>query len=70
MIKVVRSGDETSQKVIGAFLKRVKKSNLIARKRKTQIAPLKMSYFKRNRKAVKREKWLAAQAIREKVGKK
>jgi hypothetical protein len=70
MIKVVRTGDETSQKIIGLFLKRVKKSNLIARKRKTQIAETKMSYFKRNAKAVRKQKWLADQAIREKQGKK
>jgi hypothetical protein len=70
MINVVRNGDETSQKVVSVFLKRVKKSNLIARKRKTQIAEVKMSYFKRNRKAVKREKWLADKVIKDKIGKK
>lgn len=70
MIKIVRTGDETSQKIIGQFLKRVKKSNLIARKRKTQIEPAKESFFKRNKKAVKREKWLAEQVIRERSGKK
>jgi hypothetical protein len=70
MIKVVRSGDETSQKIIGVFLKRVKKSNLVARKRKTQFMQEHFSYYRRNQKAVKREKWLAAQAIREKIGKK
>jgi hypothetical protein len=70
MIKVVRTGEETSQKIIGVFLKRVKKSNLIARKRKTQIMAPHMSYFKRKTKAVKREKFLAERAIADKVGKK
>ena len=36
MIQVVRKGDENSQKVVGTFLKRVKKSNLVARVRKTR----------------------------------
>jgi hypothetical protein len=70
MIKVVRTGEETSQKIIGVFLKRVKKSNLIARKRKTQIMAPHMSYFKRHSKAIKREKFLADRIIAEKVGKK
>jgi hypothetical protein len=70
MIKVTRSGDETSQKIIGIFLKRVKKSNLVARKRKTQIAEAKMSYFKRHTKAVRKQKWLSEQIIRDKSGKK
>jgi hypothetical protein len=70
MIKVVRTGEETSQKIVGVFLKRVKKSNLIARKRKTQIFEEKPSYFKRNQKAVRKAKYLAAQAIKDKIGKK
>jgi hypothetical protein len=70
MIKITRNGEETSQKIIGMFLKRVKKSNLVARKRKTQIEPAKMSFFKMNKKAVRKAQYLEAQAIREKIGKK
>ena len=70
MIKVVRSAEETSQKIVGVFLKRVKKSNLIARKRKTQIEPAKVSHFKKHKKAVRKMQWLKAQEIRERIGKK
>ncbi len=70
MIKVVRSAEETSQKIVGVFLKRVKKSNLVNRKRKTQFAQEKMTYFKRNAIAVKKAKYLALQVIKDKIGKK
>lgn len=36
MIQVVRKNEENSQKLVGTFLKRVKKSNLVARVRKTR----------------------------------
>ncbi|NJK70865.1 MAG: hypothetical protein HC932_01160 [Thermales bacterium] len=48
MITVKRKPDESSQKVASNFLKRVKKSNLIARKRKTQITTKPLSHLQKN----------------------
>jgi hypothetical protein len=53
MITVKRHGEDSSQKVISNFLKRVKKSNLVARKRKTQFVPAKLSPLRKKRKLYK-----------------
>jgi hypothetical protein len=63
MIYVKRNSDETSQKVVGSFLKRVKKFNLISRKRKTQYHSKPLSHLKKKTKAVKKSQFLAAKEI-------
>jgi hypothetical protein len=57
MILVKRNAEESNQKVISLFVKRVKKSNLVARKRKTQFAPAKMSPLRKKRKAIQKISW-------------
>jgi hypothetical protein len=70
MILVKRNQEDSSQKVISGFLKRVKKSNLVARKRKTQHNTKPLSDLEKRRKAVRKSAYLANQIITEKVGKK
>lgn len=57
MISVKRNSEESNQKVINTFSKRVKKSNLVARKRKTQFAPAKLSPLRKKRKALQKIIW-------------
>lgn len=55
MIKVKRNQKEDSnQKVIGIFLKRVKKSNLVSRVRKSKFAPKKPSQGQKRAAALRR----------------
>jgi hypothetical protein len=54
MINVTRNNEDSNQKLISTFLKRVKKSNLVARKRKTQFAPAKVAKLRKKRKALSR----------------
>jgi hypothetical protein len=70
MITVKRNQEDSSQKVISSFLKRVKKSNLVARKRKTQHLTKPLSDLQKQRKAVRKADYLAKQIIVEKIGKK
>lgn len=70
MILVKRTTDDSSQKVISTFLKRVKKSNLVARKRKTQHKNKPLSDLQKKRKAVRKAEYLAKQSILQRVGKK
>ena len=58
MILVKRQPEDSTQKVVSNFLKRVKKSNLVARKRKTQYFARSVSKLVAHRKAVRREKYL------------
>ena len=69
MITVKRHGEDSSQKVISNFLKRVKKSNLVARKRKTQFDPAKMSPLRKKRKALQRISFEQKKALQDKVSK-
>lgn len=64
MIKVKRNSDESSQKIVGAFLKRIKKFNLISRKRKTQFNSKPISHLKKKRKAVSKAAYLREQEIK------
>lgn len=70
MILVKRVGDSTSQKVVSMFMKRAKKYNIVARKRKTQnyVPPMKGLALKR--KAVRKAQYLEAQASGAKLAKK
>lgn len=70
MIIVKRNQEDSSQKVISTFLKRVKKSNLIARKRKTQHSVRPLSDLQKKRKAVRKADYLEKQTIVERIGKK
>jgi hypothetical protein len=63
MIYVKRNQEESSQKVISTFLKRVKKSNLVNRKRKTQFANKQISDLEKKRKAIRRASYAAKQTI-------
>jgi hypothetical protein len=58
MILVKRQPEESTQKVVSNFLKRVKRSNLVARKRKTQHFTKHISKLMQHKKAVRREKYL------------
>lgn len=69
MITVKRGSEDSSQKVVASFLKRVKKSNLIARARKTKFSSKKPSYLKKKRKALSKVKYKEDQSLRDKVGK-
>ena len=70
MILVKRNQDDSSQKVVTAFNKRVKKYNTTARKRKTQHRKKKISHLEAKRKAIRKSLYLSKQSIIEKVGKK
>ncbi len=55
MISVKKSSpDDTTQKIINFFLKRVKKSNLVARKRKTQFKASVLSPLRKKQKALQK----------------
>jgi hypothetical protein len=68
MITVRRKQDDTAQKVIGDFLKRVKKSNLISRKRKIQVLIKPLSHLEKQRKAFRKAKYAAEQVVVERTG--
>jgi hypothetical protein len=70
MISVKRSGDASTQKVIAGFIKRVKKYNLVARKRKTQYFVKPISDLQKKRKAIRKAKYLMEQASGAKLAKK
>ncbi len=70
MILVKRNQEDSSQKVISTFLKRVKKSNLVARKRKIQHLVKPLSKLQKKIKAVRKAAYLAKQEIVERIGKK
>jgi len=63
MIYVQRNPEESSTKLVGSFLKRVKKYNLISRKRKTQYHSKPLSKLKKKQKAVKKAQYLADREI-------
>lgn len=69
MILVKKNPEDSNSKVISTFVKRVKKSNLVARKRKTQFEPAKLSSLRKKRKALQRLDWDAKKAISSKVTK-
>jgi hypothetical protein len=60
MIFVTRKEGESSTKVVGNFLKRVKKSNMMQRARKTQNHTKKRTARIAKEKALKTVKWLKA----------
>ncbi len=70
MIYVKRGQNDTPQKVIGAFLKRVKKSSLVARKRKTKHYSKPSSDLVKKRKALMRAGYEAKRELLERIGKK
>jgi hypothetical protein len=69
MITVRRQTEDTPQKVVSTFLKRVKKSNLVSRKRKIQILIKPLSHLEKKRKAMRKFKYLATQTLADKIGK-
>lgn len=70
MILVKRVGEATSQKVVSMFMKRAKKYNLVARKRKTQNYNGVIGELAAKRKAVRKAQYLQAQASGAKLAKK
>jgi hypothetical protein len=69
MITVRRNPEDTPQKVVSMFLKRVKKSNLVSRKRKIQILIKPLSHLEKKRKALRKSKYLETQTLVDKIGK-
>jgi hypothetical protein len=69
MIIVNRKPDENSQKVTSNFLKRVKKFNLVARKRKTQVRVKALSHLQKKKKAVMTANYLAKKELFDRIGK-
>ena len=69
MIHVKRSPEESSQKAISMFLKRVKKFNLVARKRKTTFAAKPPTHLQKKRKAIRKANYLEQQKISSKSSK-
>jgi hypothetical protein len=66
MIYVNRQANEN---VVSAFMKRVKKFNLVSRKRKTQVEPPKLSKLRKKRKALQKIAYDAKKKMLEKVSK-
>lgn len=69
MIYVKKGQDDTSQKTVANFLKRVKKSNLVARARKTKYQTKKPTKLQAKRKALRKAEYEEKQALRDKIGK-
>jgi hypothetical protein len=69
MIYVKRNPEESSQKAISMFLKRVKKYNLVARKRKTAFAIKPPTHLQKQRKAIRKANYLQQQKISSKSSK-
>lgn len=69
MIYVKKRQEDTSQKVVATFLKRVKKSNLVARVRKTKFSSKDPSALQKKRKALTQVRYQEDQKLRDKVGK-
>lgn len=66
MIYVNRQANEN---VVSAFMKRVKKFNLVSRKRKTQVEPPKLSKLRKKRKALQKIAYDTKKKMLEKVSK-
>jgi hypothetical protein len=69
MITVKRYQEETSQSMIGKFLKRVKKSNTISRKRKIEVLIKPLSHLQKQRKAMRMAKYAEKQTLIDRMGK-
>jgi hypothetical protein len=70
MIVVKRQGEATTQKVISTLIKRVKRYNTVARKRKTANWNGVPSKLKAKLKAIKKANYLANQANKSTLAKK
>jgi hypothetical protein len=70
MIFVKKNREDSSQKVVSMFLKRVKKSNLIARKRKTKHAEKPLSHLEKKRKAMRIANYAENQTVLDRISKK
>jgi len=70
MITVQRQETQTSQKVVSTFLKRVKKSNTMARLRKSRYYSKALSTLKKKRKAISTAKYKSEEELIRRVGKK
>jgi hypothetical protein len=69
MITVKRHQEETSQSLIGKFLKRIKKSNLVSRKRKIETLVKPKSHLQKKRKALRMAKYAENLSLIERMGK-
>ena len=70
MITVKRQQDQSSQKVVSTFLKRVKKSNSMARARKSRYHTKPLSDLIQKSKAIKTADFYLKDEILKKIGKK
>ncbi len=70
MIKVKRTEGDTDAKLIARFMKRVKLSNLVARKRKTRYLTKPPSKLQKKRKAIRRANYEAMEEFLIRTGKK
>ncbi len=70
MIFVKKNREDSNQKVVSLFLKRVKKSNLIARKRKTKHTEKPLSDLEKKRKAMRQANYLENQTVLDRLSKK
>ncbi len=59
MIQIIRADNTTNQKMVGNFLKRVKKTNMIARSRKTTNYTKPLAKLAVKVKAVRKAKYIA-----------
>jgi hypothetical protein len=69
MIFVQRKKDESSQKTVSVFLKRAKKSNVVARSRKTQFRTKKLSDLEKKRKAMRIADYAEKKIVLDKISK-
>jgi hypothetical protein len=70
MIVVKRNTEDSSQKVLSTFVKRVKKSNLVARMRKIKHYSKALSHLQKKRKAIRGAEYEANVELMERIGKK
>ncbi len=70
MIKVKRIEGDTDVKLVARFVKRVKLSNLVARKRKTRYLVKSPSKLQKKRKAIRRSSYQAMEEFLIRTGKK
>jgi hypothetical protein len=70
MIKVIKGENDSNTKVISTFIKRSKKANISARKRKIEFRPEKISQVAIKAKAIRTAEYIKNQEIIARTGKK
>ncbi len=70
MIYVQRKSEDSDAKVVGKFMRRVKQSSIVARKRKTRYRTKKASHLVKKRKAIGRDNYERMQDFLMRTGRK